>query len=162
MEKGLTDTAETLAYPYVYPYATHRNSTALLRAAAITAKQITLPQYEEDGFMPLGRSFALMSRNLQGGKEPDPEDPTIFDQRLSSLPQYGLDEAALTIDRLLTYGAKTGVPVDYYNLTRTLIYWGGGISKKSVDHRRKVLRDFYLPLPNRNAKQTKETQPKES
>ena len=164
VSRGLLTTTEYYAYPYVLPFAAHPGQNQpLLRAAALTAQHIKTAQYSppassnsnsEDptaqrkwaGPMTLGRSFALASRQLSpDGVFSDPSKPDAIAQRLRTLDQQSLDDAAVTIDRILTIGEKLAspIPIDYYRLTRLLLRWGNGISPESLDVRRSIQREYY-------------------
>lgn len=155
VSRGLVEATEQYAYPYVLPFAENaRENQPLLRAAAIVASHTKLRVTEKGESIPLGKTFAQMSfiRASEAGVRinadqpfPDPAMPDIFSQRIASLSQLSLDDAALAIDRLLTIGETLDrrVPVDYYRLTKTLLHWGNGISSGSLATRRSVQRDYY-------------------
>ena len=155
VSRGLVESTEHYAYPYVLPYAKDsREHRALLRAAAIAASHTKLRAAEKGESQPIGKTLAQMSfiRASEAGVRinadqpfPDPARPDVFSQRIASISQVPLDDAALAIDRLLTIGETLDrrPTVDYYRLTRTLLHWGNGISSESLTMRRSIQRDFY-------------------
>ena len=132
---------ETSAYPYVLPYVEEgRNPQALLRAAALTARHPGLPQAKEP--RSLGYALAAMTRK-QNGSWPDADRPDVIARRLVGIDRLNMDNAAHTIDTILTYADRTGIAVDYYDLARLLTHWGNGVSPESVHVRRSILNNYY-------------------
>lgn len=157
---GLSYETEARAYGDVLPYVEDKNQQqAALRATAIAASHPKLPQSTttaDDGSVvrerkAFGRSCREISIQmvLQNGGSiddaytVDPDKPDSIAQRLMQLPSQSMDEAALSINRILTLGDNLGVSVDYFDIDRLLAYWGKGISEESLAVRRSPLRDYY-------------------
>lgn len=148
IKKGLVEHTEAYAYGDVLPHAGGREGKALLRAAAIVASHPRIAQVSRMGRPPrLGASFFEMSRAVAmkrtGRFVLDPAAPDSIALRLAYLQDQDLDDAALSLHRILTIGDRSGVPIDYYALTSLLVHWGSGFTPSSERVRRSTLYDYY-------------------
>ncbi|MGV3246627.1 type I-E CRISPR-associated protein Cse2/CasB [Rothia sp. 11254D007CT] len=154
LRRGNSSITEHYAYPYVLPYATDFKSadqkTALLRVAAMLAEYRDIPTFDRGngaGYRSFGSWCYHLSKHLAEGKQAvlNPDKPDVVGQRLAYLHTQSLEEAVLSIRRLLALanGLQNPPSLDKYNLAKTIIYWGNGLSPASQDNRRQVLRDYY-------------------
>lgn len=148
IKRGLVEHTEAYAYGDVLPYAGSRDGEPLLRAAAIVASHPHIAQVSGSGRHPrLGASLFAMSRAVAmkrtGKFVLDPAKPDSIAQRLVYLQEQDLDEAALSLHRILTIGDTSGIPIDYYALASLLVHWGGGYTPSSERVRRSTLYDYY-------------------
>lgn len=153
LRKGANSVTEHYAYPYVLPYTEglhEQQKIALLRVCAMLAEYPTIKAYqpEEDGrrSKSFGRWCYQLSTQLNNGKQPHANDPQDFvGRRIAYLHTQDLEEACLSIRRLLAMAAGTAQPpqLDTYGLARMLLDWGNGLSSNSQKVRQKILRDYY-------------------
>ncbi len=154
LRRGSSLATEHYAYPYVLPYTSDFQSkeqqVALLRATAMLAEYRNIPTFDRAngvGYRPFGSWCYLLSKHLSEGKQAslNPDKPDVVGQRLAYLHTQSLEEAALNIRRLLALadGMHNPPDLDKYELVKTIIYWGNGLSPASQDNRRQVLRDYY-------------------
>lgn len=148
IRRGLVEHTESYAYGDVLPYVGGHDGKPVLRAAAIVASHPHIPQASDSGRRPrLGASLYAMSRAVAmkrtGAFVIDPAKPDSIAQRLVLLRDQDLDEAALSLHRILSVGDSSGVPVDYYALTKLLVRWGNGYTPSSEHMRKSTLYDYY-------------------
>lgn len=154
LRRGNSSVTEHYAYPYVLPYAselkTKEQQTALLRVAAMLAEYREIPAFKREngaGYRSFGSWCYHLSKHLSDGKKAnlDPDNPDLVGQRLAYLHTQPLEEAVLSIRRLLAIANVLQNPpaLDKYDLAKTVIFWGNGLSPASQDNRRKLLRDYY-------------------
>ena len=153
LRRGNSSITEHYAYPYVLPYTSNLKSkdqqTALLRVAAMLAEYGSIPNFDQQksGYRSFGSWCFQLSNHLADGKRDplDPDNPDAVGQRLAYLHTQNLEEAVLSVRRLLALATSLQNPpaLDKYNLAKTLIYWGNGISPASREARRQILRDYY-------------------
>lgn len=152
LRRGNSPITEHYAYPHVLPYTadfkSQEQQTALLRVAAMLAEYKNIPTFDRDngaGYRSFGSWCYQLSMHLGASKYPNPNDPDVVGQRLAYLHTQPLEEAVMSIRRLLALanGLSTPPALDKYNLAKTIIYWGNGLSPASQENRRQVLRDYY-------------------
>lgn len=155
LRRGSSSVTEHYAYPYVLPYAselkTKEQQTALLRVVAMLAEYRKIPAFTSEngaGHRSFGSWCYHLSTRIADGKKKtvlNPDDPDLVGQRLAYLHTQSLEEAILSIRRLLARANTLQNPpaLDKYNLARTLIFWGNGLSPASQENRRQILRDYY-------------------
>lgn len=173
LRRGSSSVTEHYAYPYVLPYAsefkTKEQQTALLRVVAILAEYRKIPAFTREngaGYRSFGSWCYHLSKRLSEGKQSflNPDAPDVVGQRLAYLHTQPLEEAVLSIRRLLALanGLENPPALDKYNLARTLIFWGNGLSPASQENRRQILRDYYssfnYTLPQAEENSTAEDQ----
>lgn len=147
VRRGIEPTTETYAYPYILPLLDDPNQYApVLRAVAFAAWFPSIPPTPH-GSKPkrLGRFFYEVSRALASG-EPfrlDPTRPDAIGSRLQQLVNLDFEPACSMLRSMLALSEGTNVPLDYYELTRTLLYWGHGTSDESRKSRNQLLRDYF-------------------
>lgn len=149
---GMNPQTENRAYADILPLLPQvggrDTETAYLRAAALIAAHPEIGQLQGHR-RPIGASFRRFSMDLASGRgaanplEVDAGNPDSIATRLGQLPNQDLDAATLTFNRVLTLGDGLGVQIDYFNLTRTLLKWGHGVTSASIEVRRQPLRDYY-------------------
>lgn len=153
LRKGANSTTEHYAYPYVLPYTEglhEQQKIALLRVCAMLAEYPAIADYQPEETEKRSKSFGRwcyqLSIQLNNGKQPQANDPQDFvGRRIAYLHTQDLEEACLSIRRLLAMAAGTAQPpqLDTYGLTRMLLHWGNGLSPESQKVRQKILRDYY-------------------
>lgn len=169
LRRGNSPVTEHYAYPYVLPYATDLKSkeqqTALLRVTAMLAEYREIPDFDGGngpGYRSFGSWCYRLSKHLADGKQAvlNPDDPDVVGQRLTYLHTQPLEEAVLSIRRLLALANSLQNPpaLDKHNLAKTIIFWGNGLSPASQDNRRKLLRDYYSSF-NYTVSQAEENSP---
>lgn len=111
------------------------------------------PRPDETGkhpYLPIGQSL----RNLYiavNGTNPaslDGKGNVVHNALLAqvnSLPMLDVELAAATFGLLIDRCAAKHINVNYFDLARTLIHWGNGITLQSRDTRSAVLTAFYTP-----------------
>lgn len=147
VRRGSLPATEIAAYPYVVsvlkPGASAATRTALLRSMAIAAEYTDVPQWRQS---PIGVWARRVEMQRTGKNAQDfLKDPGILGVRLANIHTLGLEEAAVAVRSVFAVAERLPNPpaVDYYDLTRTLIRWGNGITGASRWRRTKILRDFY-------------------
>lgn len=144
--RGLHPHTQQWALPHVAAYASSpAERTALLRAAAITAEHRGAPP-AKDG-VRLGSALRALYRTREGSWPG--EEMGSLARRVLILPSLPLEQAALSFDSLVAFAAAERVPVPYYDLTRTLLRWGKGLSPASRAVRQRLVADFYTPTTDR-------------
>lgn len=139
---GITPVGETTAIAQAAPYLSGlhpRAHPAALRAAAIRAINRDVPHSTAG---TLGKSLARLAA-VEGGSS--------IGEQVAVLPLMNVDAAALVLDGLIGRCARPRIPVNFYDLARTLIYWGDGASSKSSRGRNKIVLDFHLGAERPNA-----------
>lgn len=91
----------------------------------------------------LGRSLAELHRAENRGQHPDDRTVNQIVGQVNALPLLDRDNAALVLHQLLGRCTGAGVPVDFFDLARSLIHWGNGVSPHSQAVRRRIVSDFY-------------------
>lgn len=173
LRKGANALTEHYAYPYVLPYVkdmSKQEQTAFLRVAAMLAEHPNIPVYvpteNEKKYRLFGEwcyQLTCALSDKKGKAQPVATDSDDFvGQRLAYLHTQDLEEAALSIRRLLSMADSLKAPpaLDTYSLARLLRYWGNGLSPASQENRQRILRDYYsafLPYMNDTAPKTPET-----
>lgn len=148
LRRGISEATECYAYADVLPFLDQRANknqrTAILRSAAIIASFPEIEQCPNDKRLTLGRTMRVISMEL-ANDEPtiDPDKPDTVASRLRQLPYMNVHEAAMIIYRIFSLHKKGVLYCDYFDLTRTLLYWGNGISQSSREHRNQILVDYY-------------------
>lgn len=143
LRRGMHQHSQHWALPHVAPHTTSPTQLApLLRASAITAEHLRAPHSTRPGAR-LGHALRDLHRQ-RNGTLPSGE-LTGISRRVVILPSLPLEEAAQSLDGLVAFCATERVPVNYYDLTRTLLRWGKGLSPASVAVRQAVVNDFYTP-----------------
>lgn len=158
VRRGLTFGTEVYAYPFVLPHVPAESprmaEQSLLRGAALVAEfKDSIPaftpskdsagRYHRRSF---GQWVGMVARNR--GELMDPNTPGMIGNRLAYIHTQSLDEATLTIRRILfvaSRGTERAPAIDYIDLVSTLMYWGRGLSTASREHRLRIIRDFYRP-----------------
>lgn len=141
---GRAEHTEAQAYMDILPYAENQwQVPAVIQAAAIAAEFTDIPHEKN---VRLGHSFR---RVLDAKKHKDLSEPHLITTALEGLiHQDDIRQVGDTLRRLLAYGRKTEVGFDFYQIARTLLYWGDGTTETSIRGRNQILRDVYL-APNK-------------
>lgn len=164
VRSGLTQAGDVQAHIVCAPFTgglSVERARAARRAAAIRAvhKDVVDPRFDGQSetsrrWLSVGQSLSHLYRAENGTYpgEVQGSGDQIIDQ-VGLLPLLDLDEAALILHNLIgrcagaSYpgegGARRPVGVDFRSLTRTLLYWGDGISAESNNHRNQLVADFY-------------------
>ncbi|WP_160326861.1 type I-E CRISPR-associated protein Cse2/CasB [Trueperella bernardiae] len=158
VRRGLTAGTEVYAYPFVLPHvpadASRQTEQALLRGASLVAEfkdsiPAFTPSADSDGRYPR-RSFGQWAGMVAHNNREllDPNSPGMIGNRLAYIHTQSLDEAAMTIRRILlvaSRGSERAPAIDYVDLVATLVYWGRGLTQASRERRLRIIRDFYRP-----------------
>ncbi len=125
---------------------------AIVRAAAITAINDHCPQRDsrpvkgEDASVPyrLGHALRELTRQRTGSfPSPDPAKRDSVARRLALLPEMDFDSAVDTVSALVSFANSERISVNFFDLARTLFFWGDGLTDDSVRTRNRVLSDYY-------------------
>lgn len=143
------------ALPHLAPLFAECRGTqqqdALLRAAAITALCVNSAHRTGEALQGqpgapyrLGHTFRALTRK-RTGKPPAtrPSERDSVARRLALLPEMDFDSAVETLSALLSFANTEGVPVNFYNLTETLFFWGDGLNDASMRTRNRILSDYF-------------------
>lgn len=154
IRQGFTPFTQVRAFPYVLPslpenaHSTQRD--ALLRTAALAAEYERIPHSSRGKRLDsLGRwAFRVAASADKYGRSQsiDPINPGMIAARLAYLHTQDMEEAARSIKRIFEFASTIPNPVpavDYFDICRTLMYWGNGVSPKSQRIRMRILEDFY-------------------
>lgn len=147
VRSALTPATETLAYPYTEAHLGQvppSQRAGLRRAAGITASHSRAPHSSS---APIGANLRHLYQALHGEAPERTGIANAFLSQMGSLPMLDVEQAAMIFDTLIGRCAGNGTPVNYFDLTQTLRYWGNGVAASSQETRAKVLRDFYTPRP---------------
>ena len=150
---ALTSATEMNALGYTERYLVDMSPKQRIggrRAAAICASNTGAPQSGGGFYMPIGRSLRNVYKSTNG------TDPSVLDSgghvsnnamlmQINSLPMLDVEQAANVFGLLIGRCADKGVAVNYYDLAKTLIYWGTGATPNSQKTRANVLTAFYTP-----------------
>lgn len=142
LRKGIAPSTQQYAYPYVLPLlprgASEREQEVCLLVAALIAAggHIASDEDAEDKPEPLDLGAWL-------GRSPL-SDSTSVESRVKFLHTQDLNEAALSMNRLITFvGREYNRSLDWFSVARTLFFWGNGVSESSLRSRMSVARGFY-------------------
>jgi hypothetical protein len=139
--RGITETTERYAYPYVVPATVglRRKSavTGATRALAMIAANKRIPNTSA----PLGSCFNRIGGNAD-----------TIGMRLSLLIDLDIEQAASVIGDLVSRAPA----VNFYALVELLTFWESGDADRDTAHRSRLVYDFYA----RPFKPTSTTQPK--
>lgn len=141
LRKGLSPSTQQYAYPYVLPLlprgASDREQEVCLLVAALIAAGGHIASDEEDGRPePLDLGAWL-------GRSPLSDSASV-ESRVKFLHTQDLNEAALSMNRLITFvGREYNRSLDWFSVARTLFFWGNGVSESSLRSRMSVARGFY-------------------
>lgn len=131
LRRGLSAHSEHYAYEQILPRLDPRwrsLETVAVRLAAVIADS-RIPQ---NGDLSLG---AWLSKNGGGNGG--------VDIRLKQMLRQDAPEAVVNISRILKV-VNSNQGFDWYGLGRTLIFWGDGLTERSLSTRQSILRDFYI------------------
>ena len=153
---ALVPATEALAFPYtesvLAPVRNPQQKAAARRVAGMIATHKHTVQFQpaEDGprHRPFGRSVELLHRRNFGYAPGDLDGSgsikrNAITMQVDSLPLLPLEEAAQVIALLVSRCGDQGISVDFFDIARTLTYWGDGISPRSRATRNRVVEDFY-------------------
>lgn len=154
LKKGLNPFTEAEAFPFVLPYADGVNATALVRAVGLLATHKEISQLPEGKRTKLGASLREASQHLTGSTVLDPEKPDNIARRLRFITNLDLEQTVLALNSVLSYVTKANIPLDWFDLTRTLLHWGNGISSGSRHVRESLVVDYYSPPAKTDSKTT--------
>ena len=138
LQRAASVTTEPYAYPIVLPLlpetATAYDQRAALRAAAVlaAARKVSRSTPNIPQGLTLGRWVARST-----------EETASTESRVRFLHTQDIDEVTLSIIRLIRLAEKSPLPLDKWDLVRTLFYWGNGISENSQTSRLRISRDYY-------------------
>ena len=169
LRMAVTSATEVNAYAYTEAYLSslpEPQRVGARRAAGICAStprvMTTADPASKDADSPAPRLGASL-RHLYHHEtdqwpatfEPDgtPRQNALLNQ-VNSLPLLDLEQAAALFFSLIKRCEEARVRVDYFDLARTLIYWGNGRSESSRKARQRLLRDFYY-IPHTAVQETK-------
>lgn len=146
---------EKNAYAHTEPYLsslTQRQRVGARRAAGICAASpgAHQPARKEDGrspYRPLGHSlrdlYMAVNKTAPSTLDGNGIVNNAMLMQINSLPMLDVEQAAAVFGLLVTRCSNNGITVDHFDVARTLIDWGNGISTNSQKTRSQVLTAFY-------------------
>jgi len=153
---GIDVIGELTAVPHLAPLMGEcrglQQRDAIVRAAAITAINDHCPQKDsrpvkgEDASVPyrLGHALRELTRQRTGKyPSPDPAKRDSVARGLALLPEMDFDSAVETVSILISFANSERISVNFFDLARTLFFWGDGLTDDSVRTRNRVLSDYY-------------------
>jgi len=153
---GIDVVGEHYAVPHLAPLMGQchgvQQRDALVRAAAITAVNDHCPQRDsrpvkgQDFAAPYRLGHALRALTRQRTGKPPATDPAKRDsvaRRLALLPEMDFDSAVDTVAALVSFAHSERISVNFFDLAKTLFFWGDGLTDDSVRIRNRVLSDYY-------------------
>ncbi|MBP3088479.1 type I-E CRISPR-associated protein Cse2/CasB [Corynebacterium sp. sy017] len=148
LRAGGVEHTETRAYPYVLPclgaHPSAQQRTALLRTTAIIAHYPDLFSVDSKKERSSVGSFLATAARSMGNDRDNAE--RFIGIRISQLHTQDIEEATATFRRLFAFldSERSKVQLNAWSFVELFWYWGNGYSEPSVNHRLKVLRDFYM------------------
>ncbi len=143
IKKGLLVETEHLAYPYTQYWLSSGddslNSLAQRGARRAMAVAASCKAPNASG-ISIGQAIRRLNKTQLNGRG---FAETPIATMVNSFPVFDVDQLAVLVASLSDRCADSGIPVPYYSLARTFIYWGKGISEKSTDQRNQIMYDFY-------------------
>lgn len=138
IKRGLYETTEAYAYPYVLPLLPKDASEKDQKAALYVAGLITSFKDIEPAseYTPFGKWLAIA----------DASDSDVIATRVNIIHTQDLEEAVLSISRLLTICKNKQIPLSWGDVARTIFHWGNGTTKNSQDARMSIARNYYSNL----------------
>lgn len=138
IKRGLHGTTESYAYPYVLPLlpegASKKDQKAALYVAGLIATFGDIAPASE--YTPLGKWLAFS----------DTFDTGVISRRVDVIHTQDLEEAVLSIARLLTICKNSTHPLSWGDIARTIFHWGNGTTQASEDARMSIARNYYSNL----------------
>jgi len=119
-----------------------RAASGARRAAAICAASTGAPAVSRK---PLGESLLDLHLRENTNTPPSVEKPNSIITTVGALPLLDLESAVQAISQLVGRCAKHGIGVDYFDLARTLTFWGEGVTPQSQETRARIVSAFYTP-----------------
>lgn len=147
LRAGLSPATETYALSRTELYLTGLPLAARIgarRAAGICAAATNAPQTgDTKQHWKVGDSIRALYDRENPGRDISKDPGYGIVQSVSALPMLDVEAAAATMAMLIQRCSHRGIAVNYYDLARTLSYWGNGISPRSVQTRQRVVSSFY-------------------
>lgn len=132
LRRGISRHSEHYAYELILPRVdkSHSNlETIAMRLSAVIAES-QVPHNPELNF------GAWLSRYSKGSEE-------VVKARLKQMVNLNAEDAIISVSRLLKI-VKSKEGFNWYNLGKTLIFWGDGLSDDSMTVRRSIMRDYFI------------------
>lgn len=138
IKRGLYETTEAYAYPYVLPLLPKDTSkkdqkAALYVAGLIATYKEVAPASEYTSF---GKWLAIA----------DTSDTDVIATRVNIIHTQDIEEAVMSISRLLSICKNKTIPLSWGDIARTIFHWGNGTTKTSQDARMSIARNYYSNL----------------
>lgn len=122
-----------------------RQQEGARKAAAVRAinkRTRSFTTTADDRYQPLGLSLRFLYK-ADRGRFPDDTSADALTMQINALPLMDLASATTVLNQMVGRCAGQGVTVNFYDLARTLIWWGNGISPASRRTRSNVIAAFY-------------------
>lgn len=145
IRSGMTPATELSALGHTEAYFAglpKAAATGARRAAAITATARDTRQSPPDIYLPVGESLRRLHAAENPGKDPVMHVSAIT-QQVNSLPLLDVESAATVLSLLVQRCGPARVPMNFYDLLTTLMWWGNGIDSRSKNTRANVVARFY-------------------
>lgn len=150
---GLIQATELRARQYTDRFLESENdlgASGWRRAAAICAASTGSAQAAPGSILPVGGSLRLLYHKENPAPAINPANAIVT--QVNSLPLLDLENAARILALLIGRCSSHHIPVDFYDLGRTLSRWGGGATAKSQYVRQRHISDFYRFNNGHNSK----------
>lgn len=105
--------------------------------------------------LSLGASMRQLTLKMTGKTEMPLDNDDRVANTLNRIQNQRLDQAAQSLNRLITLAVAKDIPINFHSVADLLFYWGKGDSAGSRMTRRRLLRDYYT---NRSTKAVTETE----
>jgi CRISPR type I-E-associated protein CasB/Cse2 len=149
VRNGLVTATEVQALPATATFTSgltgaHQQKGARKAAAirTINKKTRSFTATDDHRYQPLGVSLRVLYK-ADRGRYPDDASADALTMQINALPLMDLESATTVLNQMVGRCAGQGVTVDFYDLARTLIWWGNGISPASRRTRNNVVAAFY-------------------
>lgn len=137
---GIAEVTSNRALKYVYEHLQDpRHHKVGIRMAGLIGFHPNVVHSTEQSF---GASMRQLTR-VMTNELPNLDSPDRIANSLSAIQSQRMDQAAMTISRLVSLAGARGVSINFHSIASSLAYWGSGITEASRDQRRRLLRDYY-------------------
>lgn len=149
VRNGLVTATEVQALPATATFTSgltgaHQQKGARKAAAirTINKKTRSFTATDDHRYQPLGVSLRVLYK-ADRGRYPNDASADALTMQINALPLMDLESATTVLNQMVGRCAGQGVTVDFYDLARTLIWWGNGISPASRRTRNNIVAAFY-------------------
>lgn len=137
---GIADVTASRALPYVSRMLDDpRHHKVGIRMAGLIGFHPNVVHSTEQSFGASMRQLTMVMTD----ELPSLDSPDRIANSLAAIQNQRMDQAAMTISRLVSLAGARGISINFHSIASMLAYWGHGITEASRDQRRRALRDYY-------------------